>query len=171
MFREKATEKFIVQHSRPMNKTDLLQQEYFKLQDFYESFDTKAQTIKGWVAAGSVAAISVGFSDKNEFIWLLAAATCVVFWIMEAKWKIFQYCYTARIKMIEEAFRKNNFDSIQPLQIYSSWFKEWETGGYSVFSIMWLNVVMIPYLYTIITCLLLFALKKFHVCDFWISGK
>jgi hypothetical protein len=98
-----------------MNKEDLIKTEYFKLQDYYESFDSKAQTIKGWSTTVSVAAITFGFANKSEYIWLLAAVTSVVFWIMEAKWKMFQYCYADCTNEIEEAFRNKNVDSLIPL--------------------------------------------------------
>jgi hypothetical protein len=152
------------------DKIEILKQEYFKLQDYYESYDSKAQTIKGWVTTISVAAISAGFAYKSEFIWLLAVLTCVVFWVMEAKWKIFQYCYGERIRQIETAFKEDNYSNIVPLQIYSSWFIEFRKGKFRISSIMRLNLVMIPYLYVIITCLVLFILQWFSLFNFWHKG-
>ena len=148
-------------------KVDLLKTEYFKLQDYYESFDSKAQTIKGWSTKVSLAAITIGFSSKNEFIWLFAAMTSLVIWIMEAKWKQFQYCYADRISAIEDAFRDNSFDSISPLQIYSSWFATWEKDQYSILELMFMKIVMMPYLYAIVLCIGLFLVKQFFPLLFW----
>ncbi len=154
-----------------MDKIELLKTEYFKLQDYYESSDSKAQTIKGWSATVSVAAITLGFSYKNEYIWLLAALTAFVFWVMEAKWKLFQYCYSDRIKEIEKAFAQDNYDNILPLQIYTSWFKAWRSGRYRIRNIIFLNIVMIPYLYTIIVCIILFVLRNCNHTMFWVIQK
>jgi hypothetical protein len=149
-----------------MNREDLLKTEYFKLQDFYENFDSKVQTIKGWSATISIAAITFGFSYKNGFIWLFAALTALVFWIMEAKWKIFQYCYADRIAEIEKAFRNEKIDTIDPLQIYSSWFKAWEKKP-KIWTILFMKIVMIPYVYTIIVCIALFCFQYFMLISFW----
>jgi uncharacterized membrane protein len=149
------------------DKIELLKTEYFKLQDYYESFDTKVQTIKGWSATVSIAAISAGFAYRNEYIWLFAALTALVFWIMDAKWKIFQYCYSGRIKEIEKAFREDNFENIIPIQIYSSWFRTWGSGKYTISNIMFMFIVTIPYLYTIIICITLFFLKNHYKNLFW----
>ena len=94
-------------------KKELLKLEYFKLQDFYEGFDNKVQTIKGWSVTISIAAITVGFSYKNEYIWLLATLTSLVFWILEAKWKAFQYYHHGRIAEIEEAFKQDNYEKMK----------------------------------------------------------
>jgi hypothetical protein len=150
-----------------LTKIDLLKTEYFKLQDFYEASDSKAQTIKGLSATICLAAITFGFSYKSEFIWLLAALTSLVIWIIEAKWKQFQYCYADRIEQIEEAFKKNDFNEIKPLQIYSSWFKTWRKGEYKVIELMFMKIVMIPYLYAIVICLVLFIIKLSIPGLFW----
>ena len=149
------------------DKIELLKSEYFKLQDYYESFDTKVQTVKGWSATVSIAAITVGFSYKNEFIWLFAAVTALMFWFMDAKWKFFQYCYAPRIVEIENAFTADNFDTIIPLQIYFSWFKEWKSGKLKLKKIFFMKIVMLPYAYTVAVCLLLFILKFFCTNIFW----
>lgn len=148
-------------------KIDLLKTEYFKLQDFYESFDSKAQTIKGWSTTVSLAAITLGFTGKSAYIWLLAALSALVIWVIEAKWKQFQYCYADRIVEIEEAFQQNNFDAIQPLQIYSSWFVAWEKDEYSIFELMFMKIVMMPYVYAIIICITLFVLHLVFPGLFW----
>jgi len=147
------------------DKIDLLKSEYFKLQDFYENYDGKAHTIKGWSATISLAAISAGFSYKNDFIWLFAIPTTITFWMIETKWKIFQYAFSQRIKEIETAFAKDDFGSVLPIQIYSSWFKSYMKrvkNNHYFFRIMSLNLVVMPYLYIIITCFILFVLQHFH---------
>lgn len=148
-------------------KIDLLKTEYFKLQDYYESFDSKAQTIKGWSTTVSLAAITLGFSSKNAYIWLFAALSSLVIWIIEAKWKQFQYCYAERIEQLEAAFRKNDFDTIKPLQIYTSWFKSWSKDEYSLLQLMFMKIVMMPYLYAMVVCIGLFILEKINRGLFW----
>jgi hypothetical protein len=148
-------------------KKDLLKAEYFKLQDFYEGFDSKIQTIKGWSVTISIAAITIGFSAKNEYIWLLASLSSLVFWIMEAKWKAFQYYHYGRIAEIEEAFKNDNYDILKPLQISNAFVYYSRNHPRKPISIMFKNWVLIPYLYTIVGCLVLFVLQYFTIYEFW----
>lgn len=148
-------------------KIKLLQAEYFKLQDFYEGFDNKIQTIKGWSVTISIAAITFGFTNKNEFIWLFASLSALVFWIMEAKWKAFQYYHHGRIAEIEKAFKDDNYDILNPLQISKAFVYYSQNHRRSTMSIMFKNWVLIPYLYTIVGCLILFALQHLSIVAFW----
>lgn len=149
------------------DKIELLKAEYFKLQDFYESFDSKIQTIKGWSVTISIAAITFGFTNKNEYIWLFASFSALVFWIMEAKWKAFQYYHHGRIAEIENAFKNDNYDILKPLQISKAFVYYSKNHPIKTLSIMFRNWVLIPYLYTIVGCLVLFALQYFSVFEFW----
>ncbi|MFN8321252.1 MAG: hypothetical protein U0T74_01220 [Chitinophagales bacterium] len=149
------------------DKIELIKLEYFKLQDFFEGFDNKAQTIKGWNITISIAAIAIGFSYKNEFIWLLAAMTSVVFWVMEGKWRVLQMSFVPRIQEIETAFKLDNFEKIIPLQMSTHRYHELFIYRTNTARQMVTRVTMIPYVYTIIVCLLLFVLKHWSCVEFW----
>ena len=106
-----------------------LKDEYLKVLDIYEDFDKRSLGIKGWSATIAIAAIGGGFQYKISNLWLFAAAASLMFWIIEAMWKLFQSRYAARIKEIEETFRNEASDVIFPLQIYTSWAKEKGDGN------------------------------------------
>jgi len=76
-------------------KITLLRDEYLLLQNFYENFDTRIVTIKGWSATVGMAAIGGGFY-QTRYLWLFGAAASVIFWLIEALWKSFQYMYDFR---------------------------------------------------------------------------
>ena len=85
-------------------KIQLLRDEYLLLQNFYEGFDTRIITIKGWSATVGMAAIGGGFY-QTHYLWLFAAAASLIFWLVEALWKSFQYMYSPRIQQLEKGIR------------------------------------------------------------------
>ena len=138
-------------------KIPLLRDEYLLLQKFYEDFDFRIVTIKGWSATIGMAAIGGGFY-QTHYLWLFGAAAAVVFWFVEALWKSFQYMYGPRIELIEKAFASDDFSRIVPLQIYSSWFKTLEKNGFGIFGNLRLGIVAFPHFITVIAGIALFVL-------------
>ena len=106
----------------------LLKDEWIWLQDQYEDFDRRSLTIKGWVSAGSAAALAIAFKDAGTHgravaIFIILLSAC--FWYLEARWKLFQYAHRTRIRVIEAYFRNDSDIYLQnpsPLQSYHSWF-------------------------------------------------
>ena len=94
-------------------KIQLLRDEYLLLQNFYEGFDTRIITIKGWSATVGMAAIGGGFY-QTHYLWMFAAAASLIFWLVEALWKSFQYMYSPRIQQLEKAFASGEFAGIAP---------------------------------------------------------
>ena len=137
-------------------KISLLKDEYLLLQKFYEDFDSRMITIKGWSASIAIAAIGAGFFN-SPYLWLFASGASLIFWCLEALWKSFQYMYGPRIQEIEEAFSSDDFSEISPLQIYSSWFDVFQETGFAVFSSMRLGIVAFPHAVTFITGITLFC--------------
>lgn len=140
------------------SKISFLKDEYLLLQRFYEDFDGRVMTIKGWSATVAIAAIGVGFY-QTEYLWLFAAAASLIFWLLETTWKSFQYMYAPRIEAIEEAFRNDDFSEIAPFQIYTSWFEVFTENGFQLFQNFRLPIVFFPHLITFVTGILLFTLK------------
>ena len=140
-------------------KIACLKDEYLLLQRFYEDFDARVITIKGWSATIGLAAIGGGFY-QNSFLWLFAAGASLVFWAVEAVWKSFQYMYAPRIAMLEEAFLREAFDKVAPFQIYTSWFEAFERKGFHFLANMRLGIVMFPHLVTLIAGVGLFLLES-----------
>ena len=140
-------------------KISCLKDEYFLLQNFYESFDQRLLTIKGWSATIGLAAIGVGFY-QSHYLWLFAAGASLVFWLLEAMWKSYQYMHAYRISELEEAFRTERFDSIKPLQIYSSWFEAYRKYGLRVLSNFSLLGVSFPHAITFVIGAMLFIFQS-----------
>ena len=140
------------------SKAAFLRDEYLLLQKFYEDYDARVITIKGWSATIGMAAIGGGFY-QSRFLWLFAAGAALVFWILEALWKSFQYLYSSRIAVIEDAFRKDSFEAVVPFQIYSSWFKNFHDDGLRVTRNMFSGIVAFPHAITLVAGLALFAIE------------
>ena len=141
-------------------KIGLLKDEYLLLQKFYEDFDGRIVTIKGWSATIGLAAIGAGFY-QSRFLWLFAAGAAMVFWLVEALWKSFQYMYAPRIQELEKAFANDSFDGIAPLQVYTSWFSQFHNHGLGIFSNVRLGIVAFPHFVTVIAGISLFVLQAF----------
>lgn len=102
-----------------------LKDEYLFLQNSYESFDQRALTIKGWAVTLSLGGFAAGFQYKNVSLWVLGSVSALLFWLIEATWKSFQYTLAARITQIEKYFAADATADIRALQAYTSWFSEW----------------------------------------------
>jgi hypothetical protein len=148
-------------------KLDLIKQEYFKLQDFYEDFDKRIQGIKGWSITIALAAIAAGLNYKNEYLGLFASITSIIFWIIETIWKIFQYHYKPRIEEIESKIKLNDINSIIPLQIYSSWFDSFRKGNFEFKKVAFLAIVFIPHLPVCILGFIFFICQHYNIINFW----
>jgi len=147
-------------------KISLLKDEYAMLQQFYEDFDKRILGIKGWSATIAIAAIGGGLQYRIRYLWLFAAAASLVFWLLESIWKRFQYLYAPRIHKIEESFREQKFDEMDPLQIYTSWYQVFEKEGWNIFSTFRLGIVMFPHVLTLIVGTVLFALSFFQIIKY-----
>jgi hypothetical protein len=103
-----------------------LKDEYFFLQGAYEEFDGRALTIKSWAITICGGAYALAFERKAPILWVFGAIAALLFWLLEAMWKSFQYTHAARIQEIEKHFRgEHSANPIFPLQASSSWFREW----------------------------------------------
>jgi hypothetical protein len=144
-------------------KVGLLRDEYLLIQKQYEDFDSRIITIKGWSATLGLASLGAGFQYGNKYLWLVGAGIGTIFWVLEAVWKTFQYCYADRIEVLEEAFRSNQFDAIDPLQIYTAWFEAFQKSGYfkAVGANMALLLVFFPHIVSIIAGTALFLLNPY----------
>jgi hypothetical protein len=146
-------------------KIGLLKDEYLLLQKFYEDFDTRIMTIKGWSATIGLAALGAGFY-QTKYLWLFASGSSLIFWVLDATWKSFQYSYRARIVTIEAGFSTLELDSIAPLQIYSSWFDSWKKTGPQIAKRMGMGIVLFPHIVPVIFGVALFFLEVGLHVDF-----
>jgi hypothetical protein len=76
-----------------------LKEEYYKIVDIVTGFDQRLLTIKGWGVTFSLATAALGF---NYGLLLIAAASALAFWIVEASVKRHQMRYYPRMGMAEK---------------------------------------------------------------------
>jgi len=145
-------------------KVALLKDEYLMLQKFYEDFDARIMTIKGWSATVGLAAIGGGFY-QSRFLWLFAAGAGLVFWSLDAVWKSFQYNYAPRIRLLEAAFRSQEFENIAPLQVYTAWFESFQPSGFAFFRHFRMGIVMFPHIVPVVAGIALFVLESAGVVN------
>jgi hypothetical protein len=113
------------------DRRTFLKDEYLLLQNQYEDFDRRSLTIKGWVASGAAAALAISFSTSyrlSVLIPVFVTVIALVFWYLEAKWKLFQYALADRIRVIEAYFRDDPNkpeESPAPFQIYNAWYRSY----------------------------------------------
>lgn len=107
-----------------VNHAELLKEEYIWLQDFYEDIDRRGLMIKNWSITVGMAVIGAAFSFSRKELFIIATFSALVFWWMEASWRKYSIYITPRIEQIESAFRIDQLESLQPLQIYNKWGQE-----------------------------------------------
>jgi hypothetical protein len=149
----------------PETRVAYLKDEYLLLQKFYEDYDARIITIKGWSATIGLAALGGGFY-QSKFLWLFAAGAAVVFWLLEALWKSFQYMYAARIELLEAAFKVGKYESLAPFQIYTSWFEEYQTNGLQIRRNLFLGLVLFPHAVTLVAGVTLFVAESLGMASF-----
>jgi hypothetical protein len=157
-------------------KQQFLRDEYQLLQHQYEDFDQRSLTIKGWIAAASIAAFAFGRGTDDtkhppKEIWLIVSTIVACVWYLEGQWKMFQYAFRDRIRILEANFRNDPDVLIKgppPFQIYNWWFRshahdepmfEYEktfrprTYWIRLARALWQGFVFVPYLPIILICL------------------
>ncbi|WP_406238408.1 hypothetical protein [Nocardia sp. NBC_01009] len=109
---------------------DDLQAEYSQLVDIVNGFDQRLLTIKGWGVTLSLAGLGLGFQQNHFGLFLVAAASGVSFWLLEAFTKMHQIHYYPRMRDIEFiayelfAVRMQSGPASSPLIDWG-----WETAG------------------------------------------
>lgn len=106
---------------------DQLRAEYALLQGHYEAFDARALTIKSWAAPLLAGGLGLGLKESSIELVTATALASICLWWLEGIWKNFQYCYIARIKLLERYFRgETGEQEIKPFQVFESWGAEWQ---------------------------------------------
>lgn len=140
-----------------------LQAEYLHLQRAVEDMDARAVTIKAWSISFSLAAVAGAFASKAASVLLLACASAVLFWWLEARWKTFQDAYYGRIDALERHFRGEQALT-SALQIRAAWYASWNGGSRGrLWRIMSWPHVALPHAAVAALALLLYGLEWFGV--------
>ena len=124
---------------------DLLKDEYIMLQTLYEDMDSKGLTIKNWAITVALAIIGTSFlNDKKNLLWLAFGAS-FVFWYLEAYWRGLSHFFAVRIQEIEKALQSGGWEKELPLQVYSTWSKEYEKVHDQTFAYMFKRASLLPH--------------------------
>ena len=139
-------------------RAQFLKDEYIMLQHFYEDIDTKGLTIKNWAITVALAAIGTGIVYRKEVL-LISFFAALVFWYLEAHWRGLSHFFSARIKDIELAFQSEKWKEESPLQVYSTWAKEYSRSRDQTLRYMFKQSSFLPHsLIALISLLLYFLL-------------
>jgi hypothetical protein len=110
----------------PNKRADLLKDEYITLQTLYADMDSKGLTIKNWAITVTLAIIGASFlNDQKNLLWLAFGAS-LVFWYLEAYWRGLSHFFAVRIQDIEGAMQTGTWEQEVPLQVYSTWSREFD---------------------------------------------
>ena len=124
---------------------DLLKDEYIMLQTLYEDMDSKGLTIKNWAITVALAIIGTSFLNDKKNLLLLAFAASFVFWYLEAYWRGLSHFFAVRIQDIERAIQKGTWEKELPLQVYSTWSREFEKTKDQTFRYMFKRASFLPH--------------------------
>jgi hypothetical protein len=75
--------------------------EYYRIADIVASFDQRLLTIKSWGVTFALATLALGFQQNHFGLFLIAAASGLAFWLIEASIKLHQMRYYPRMGDIE----------------------------------------------------------------------
>jgi hypothetical protein len=105
--------------ARPSDE-ELLAREYLELMKAVGEFDSRALTIKAWSVTFSAAGLTAAYIYHQPIILLIAAASALVFWVVEALWKISQRAHYPRMIEIEANFADPAANPTRPFQVRAS---------------------------------------------------
>ncbi len=135
---------------------DQLAAEYTMLQNQYETFDTRALTIKSWSAPLLAGGLGIALKEGSLGLVLATALVALCLWFLEGIWKSFQYSYIHRIDLLESYFRGEIEDgALRPYQIRRAWMEEygrWYGKSAVLWSLLRKPFVFLPYLPIVLAC-------------------
>lgn len=81
---------------------EFLNEEYFTIQESINKYDEHLLKIKSWSVTLSLAGIVTGFVKCIDSVFLVAAISSLLFWIIDCLYKSFQNAFYYRAKKIED---------------------------------------------------------------------
>jgi hypothetical protein len=152
-------------HSNPPLDKEFLRQEYFHLQEAVEKFDEKAITIKAWSVTLSMAGIGAAFLKSIPVLLFLSGVASLLFWLIEAWWKVFQQAFYPRINEIESLMKGLPVDHPSSPFILGSWSLAWRAArqrGLFWTVLLWPHVFLPHALVALVGVLGWIANLRFH---------
>ena len=133
-------------HSQAPVDMDFLRQEYFRLQETLEKFDEKALTIKAWSVTLSMAGIGAAFLKNAPALLLLSGLASLLFWLIEALWKVFQQAFYTRVHEIESLMKGEEVENPESPFIAGSWSLAYSAQGTRYFwAVLFWPHVLLPH--------------------------
>jgi hypothetical protein len=83
---------------------DAALQEYRELEAGIRQFTANSMQTKNWSVAVGLAGILIAFIQKQPAVFLLSPITAILFWVMDARWRAYLFCFIERQKEIESFF-------------------------------------------------------------------
>jgi hypothetical protein len=77
-------------------------------------------------------------------LWLAFGAS-FVFWYLEAYWRGLSHFFAVRIQQIETAIQSGSWEKELPLQVYSTWSKEYDKVHDQTFAYMFKRASLLPH--------------------------
>ena len=130
----------------PDTRAELLKDEYVLLQTAYEDMDGKGLTIKNWAITVALAIVGTSYLNDNKNLLWLALAASLMFWYLEAYWRGLSHFFAVRIQEIEKAIQAGTWEQELPLQVYSSWDKEFNKTHDQTFRYMFKRASLLPHI-------------------------
>jgi len=131
----------------PDKVADLLKDEYVMLQNLYADMDTKGLTIKNWAITVTIAIIGASLVEGEKNLLWLAVGASVIFWYLEGYWRGLSHFFAVRIKEIETALNSGTWENEIPLQVYTSWEKEFSKKKDQTFKYMFKRAALLPHIF------------------------
>lgn len=86
-------------------------QEYFKLVDVIDAYDTRLLVIKGWSVTFSLVMLGLAFEKKVRLLFLVASISSICFFLLDITYKNYQTNYYSRMNQIEVVCSKQVTDN------------------------------------------------------------
>jgi len=142
----------------PDKLAELLKDEYIMLQTMYEDMDSKGLTIKNWAITVALAILGTAvLRDQKNLLWL-AAGTSLMFWYLEAYWRGLSHFFAVRIQDIEKAMQTGTWEKELPLQVYSTWSREFEKKHDQTITYMFKRASLLPHAAILIIIVVLYII-------------
>jgi hypothetical protein len=98
-----------------LRKREEALREYYYTQDLIDRFDDRSLKIKSWSVTSCGIALGFGVSEQRPILFCLAAFGALVFWYLEALWKVRQGIFLERSREIETLLLKEPVSYEGPL--------------------------------------------------------
>jgi hypothetical protein len=139
-------------------KRDEALREYYFAEELVDKFDERTLKIKSWSVTSCGIALGFGFTEDNPLLFCLAAFGSLVFWYLEALWKVYQHIVGVRAEEIELWLNGGIQDYTGP-KIAESFRSNFEEGieAKKVMEMMMYRNVRVPHLFIFLVSILFFV--------------